>query len=761
MQIQIIDDYFSSAIHKPFFLAVGDTKYQLYLQSLKNRTVSYIRISECCHAGDKKPDMDIFREKMETGDVSFSNNNIVVLGLGEYLALEGDTFAKSFLSELVDYNLGNAQAILLLRGVGPQVNALVKNDKRLIESGRLVVEDDQSTNIRLKFSNPDLNIYDVSGIKSALRLLEDGETGEIDVNTYMSFPNSLFPIHVVDNAYEAIDKRLDISDKIKKTFGRDSDWERLLRELKAADYDFSKVFRKYGVDSFQYSDIHAILHDNDYKGWLFYISLMLQKKRPSIYIDYVLNVSDGYDDFKKKVRDAIIGIAHNDPHFSEYYSERKKLLSNYSEAEIAPFVAQNRIDPSESIYKLTDNTKVERQEIIIWIANYGIPDGLDYIYPDLYAYLGAFEFRTGDERLSARLTSYFTTYKQLKMENDLKSDAGKRFLAEVDKLAIDRIYNGLPTRDELVKEAFGENTQLFWIDALGVEYLAYIVSLAKKLGLDISIKIGRAELPTITCMNKSFFDNWPEYLRHSKEEELDELKHKEKGGYYYSKDNPYPIHLADELHVIDKAMTDVAITLGQRTYDHVVIASDHGASRLAVLRDKEEKYDTGTKGEHSGRCCKYFDGCDLPFAIKDKEKGYITLADYGRFKGSRRANVEVHGGASLEEVVVPVIILSLKDISTSFSVINLDDIKADYNTGIKFDMFVNKKQHEEIYIGYGIKKYKATKLDDQHYHVEIADITQSGDYPMDVYIGEKLSDHLNLHVKSKSATMNSAFDDLF
>ena len=39
------------------------------------------------------------------------------------------------------------------------------------------------------------------------------------------------------------------------------------------------------------------------------------------------------------------------------------------------------------------------------------------------------------------------------------------------------------------------------------------------------------------------------------------------------------------------------------------------------------------------------------------EDGYAVLANYERFKGSRAANLEVHGGATLEEVLVPVITL--------------------------------------------------------------------------------------------------------
>lgn len=221
----------------------------------------------------------------------------------------------------------------------------------------------------------------------------------------------------------------------------------------------------------------------------------------------------------------------------------------------------------------------------------------------------------------------------------------------------------------LLKKRMTDSHNSFGL-TLGVEYLGYIVELARRRGLKVSIEIGRAELPTITCENNAFFYNWPEDLRHPKEEELDEIKHKEKGGYYYSTQNPYPIHLAKELEIIEKAVNDIATTLGLRKYDRVVIASDHGASRLAVLRHKEEKYETDTQGKHSGRCCKFFPGCNLPFAIDEEDRGYIVLADYGRFKGSRASNVEVHGGASLEEVIVPIITFSLNDSSFVVTVVD-------------------------------------------------------------------------------------------
>ena len=73
-------------------------------------------------------------------------------------------------------------------------------------------------------------------------------------------------------------------------------------------------------------------------------------------------------------------------------------------------------------------------------------------------------------------------------------------------------------------------------------------------------------------------------------------------------------------------MNTAAMELGMHHYKSFVIASDHGASRLAVIRKQEVPYETDTKGEHSGRCCKSFDDCDVPYKVE--ENGFIILSDY-------------------------------------------------------------------------------------------------------------------------------------
>ena len=102
-------------------------------------------------------------------------------------------------------------------------------------------------------------------------------------------------------------------------------------------------------------------------------------------------------------------------------------------------------------------------------------------------------------------------------------------------------------------------------------------------------------------------------------------------------DDETPIHLAAELDVIEAAISTAATELAMHKCQAFVIASDHGSSRLAVIKRQEVPYDTDTKGEHSGRCCKTFENCNLQYKVEENE--YIALADYGRFRGSRAANV--------------------------------------------------------------------------------------------------------------------------
>ena len=193
-----------------------------------------------------------------------------------------------------------------------------------------------------------------------------------------------------------------------------------------------------------------------------------------------------------------------------------------------------------------------------------------------------------------------------------------------------------------------------------------------------------------------------------------------------------------------------------------VVASDHGASRLAVIHHQEEKYETDTKGEHSGRCCKEFPDADLPQAVR--ENGYLVLADYGRFKNSRAANVEVHGGASLEEVVVPIITLSLKkQQDLVIQLLDADSIYCDRRTGTTIHLYISDVENvKNVSVVIGENRYIATGSDKTHYDVQLVDMRRAKkNTAAAVYDGDDLIGNICFDIKGKTAAISNDFDDLF
>ena len=136
--------------------------------------------------------------------------------------------------------------------------------------------------------------------------------------------------------------------------------------------------------------------------------------------------------------------------------------------------------------------------------------------------------------------------------------------------------------------------KLYWLDALGAEFLSYIKARAQRIGLAVRIKITRAELPTLTSLNKNFYDDWTGD-KFDKNSKLDDLKHSPEK--FHGGKCSAPTYLFDELKIIDDALDEIKIFLTQHPTEKVVLTSDHGASRLAVLFRNGKTYKTKFTGE--------------------------------------------------------------------------------------------------------------------------------------------------------------------
>jgi len=749
MQIEAAKSYLTSPVKTPYFIFVSDEQYLSAIDELKVCGLDVVPMSRFCSDDDKQPDIDGLFNYIEAADMNAIGKKFVVTGLGEFLALRGADEAKYTLSRLKDHNIGCAKVILLLRGLSPLIVRL-ESDPRF-DNRRHSVVDGADCNLSFTLAAKDVGLSALTSFKAMLVELENGRNGNIVVNTAVSLDEAMFTVYYIDNAYEGI-KFTIRGFSLASSCGSNNQWAELLSELSQNNGSLDAVFDKYGLNGSLESDFYVRIAGDDYRNWLYFICL--KSKTDTLhnsYLQFVLGKTYRFEELAENVLNAIIEISHTDKRFSAFYQERKSLVEKFPESDIANFVVNNRRIATESIYKLTDSTKAEREEIIAWVSKNGIIPQLENIYPALTLYLKKYAFK-GFE-LAELLTDYFESYRCQKLSNQLDTE----FLEKINELAISREFNRLPTRNEIIDNIEKEGTYLYWLDALGVEYLGLIESLAQKKGLSINISIARAELPTITPVNRDFFDAWQGSKNGDNgDKALDDVKHRDEGGYNFS-NSELPIHLAKELDIITELMNRAATELALRKCKRFLIVSDHGASRLAVLRRKEEKYDTDTSGKHSGRCCKLFQPYDLPFAAE--ENGYLVLADYGRFKGSRASNVEVHGGASLEEVVVPVIELSLRDGRIIAKLIE-ETITVDSRTGTEINIFINSSANEVSVVMNG-KVYQANQSDSNHYNVKLPDLKRAGSYLADVYSVDDLIGTITIKAQGKSGKVNDTFEDLF
>lgn len=742
--------YLESTKGLPFLYAVGDVAYTDILTELKQVGLKVIRVSDFCFKEDRFPDYDSLIEHFRTLDIDYKDNRFVVVGLGESLALKGSEEAKKILRRVKSVTLGNARVVVLLRGVAACLRDILTEDPRLVAKKLGYIDEDCATSVLIT-NNRVIENKKCVGIKGVIYELEDGATGNINTTLSIDLPNSLLPIKTIDNAYEALTKAF-TKLKVSEKYGTNEQWMRLLDMYHQKPNEVQQYFSEYKNNE---NEIYEHIVGDAYRIWMYFVNLkMYCNQIQNSYLQYVIYDTNDAGELKDKILIDIIGIPHTDKRFKEYYQNRKRLLKSFPESELAYFVSENQVDPAGEIYNYTDTTVLEKRQIVNWISNNGWNDMISELYPQLGLYMKKYIFACGS--ISDQLTEYFELYKHQKIQNRIEDN----FLKLVDEYGKKYLYTKLPTRDSAINKIENKQaTYLYWIDALGVEYLSYIIGMANKRGLSVKVDITRADLPTITSINKSFYENWPGDLKY-KEEDLDNTKHKEKGGFFYTQDKT-PVHIIRELEIIEKAIDAAVSSLALHKCKQFVIASDHGASRLAVIKEKENPHQTDTKGEHSGRCCKAYDEDNREYIVE--ENGYFVRTDYERYAGSRAANVEVHGGATLEEIIVPVITLSLKcNTDVDIRLLNAEKITADRHDGTYIEVYISYvEQKENVIIVIDGNKYKAIAKDGKHFAVWLSDIKRQKKCVAELFDGADLIGSINLDIKGKTATVNSDFDDMF
>ena len=627
--IGLIKQYLSNDIAYPFFVAANSSLDLWSIISSLPDNLCTISASDFC-SEDGLPDEDAIYSVMEN-----TSSPLLIKGVGDYIALSEKT---DFLGRIAGQTFPK-KIIVLCRNIGTLLEKLyLQNTKFGLNRWCELVSNTDLLVVRVM---PDVPIQKIEGFKALLKYMEGYPSGKAYVSTEVDISCA----KVIMSAYDAL---------------REEDTAFIIPENALTKEQWTDYLVRKNLDT------------NDPFHWKSYLRLLLDGATTP-YFKLVLQHSPNYDCYCKELLNALLRVPCSSDTFRQLYQERKMFLRLYPDIDMSEYIRDTLEKDSDRIFYLTNNTVMERHAIVEEIARHRIdPKQLEEIYPDITLYLNKYTF-SGDGK--EFFTEYFERYKTQKISNKLQQD----FLDKVIEISKpgNRKYNSLPTRELLIMQMKGQNCGLFWIDALGVEYLGYIKSLAKEMRLWIDVRNGRSFLPTLTGMNRSFYENWEGY-KFPKESRLDTIKHEGAGAA--SSTDP-AIHLAEELAIIRESLEKIKNCLVNHTanVESVLLVSDHGASRLCVLNHHENKWkitrwDMEESGKHSGRCCMISDADECPESAT-QDKGYWVLANYDRFKGGRLSGncVEVHGGASLEEVVVPVIKFTLANESIVCKVYSVED----------------------------------------------------------------------------------------
>ena len=698
-----INKYLMSDSATPFIVVVDDCAD--YLDLVNGLAIlEQMSVSSFCAKEDVFPDNDAL-----CNSLSSVKNKTLLLGLGESVSLSGN---GSILGRVKDLTV-SSKVVVLCRRVRGEAKTLCSDDNKFSTARRMCSLRAGASYDVIKFPSS-LNVPAEVGLKALLKRLESGVSNVVFVKTTLPLKN----VREVHSAHHAIQQ-------IDPTFTVRSD---CLPEDMWAEYLADGNLEGYGL-----------FH------WRSFLKFKIEQPK-DIYLKYAIETSTNFNNYIKLIFYALLDFSPHDKLFVSMYESRKKILKDVQDNEIAEYVVSTKVKELDRIYYLTDSTTVERQAIIESLDGViDIPIFLETIYPDLAWYLSSYQF-SGE--LGELLTEYFKEYKLLKLTNRISSE----FYSKVIALAADgvRPYNRLKTRGEVLDSLSKNRTALYWIDALGVEYIGYIQNLVKSLGLRINIHTVRANLPTITSLNKDFYNSWNGEKVQTKA--LDEIKHNGEQDYSYET-TKFPIHLAKELQIIDQFLRWAATKLVGKNFDKVILISDHGASRLAVINEKECKWEMSSRGLHSGRCCPCSEA-DVKSEYATKENGFWVLANYDRFKGGRKASVEVHGGATLEEVVVPLIELELFDNKITVSN-TTPTTKTSFKNSAEIVLF-STSPLKNVSVRISGKKYPAEDLGNQKHKAVFPDIKKAGKYQADVFEGDNLIEQIEFEVQRESGGTNDA-----
>lgn len=386
--------------------------------------------------------------------------------------------------------------------------------------------------------------------------------------------------------------------------------------------------------------------------WECYAWLLRMKIDRDSYLYRVLSTSYDATHFSQSyIVDTAISLL-GDQNAMSYAREREAALRDRNSFEplIAGFVAATQSD-DRVIPFLNCGTDSELKGLILHASRLELTYGLPKQYNIETAAVLRYYLSPNYDYGNIALTEYFHKLRCFRMSNT------------VDQVFVEEAYNALipkeiKQRDAIIGSYDDGETALLVVDGMGAEYYPLLLNMADENAIEVEEKrIVSAVLPTSTGFNKI---KWPEERRIQEVKRVDSITH---NGYSHYEKCGYEENLAEVFNVFKKQVLP-RIVSGLRQYKRVVVTADHGASYIAVTAhkngmDKTLPWPWGTPDDwrYSGMS-QNIDAPEGMVAVYSatEQKTYYVVKGYNRLPKEGGKSYGLHGGATLEEILVPFVV---------------------------------------------------------------------------------------------------------
>lgn len=502
-----------------------------------------------------------------------------------------------------------------------------------------------------------------------------------------SKPDNIFNFTRIANAYEFVTQFLELRFPFEYNEEDRYFWEEMLKKLdksKLENFSF-EIFVRTSFNRVKFGAYDVIVEWTNstataYDRWLLkkyvlYTGFAELYPYMSICIDSTTSLSD-----EKQLTNMIASrIMYNDypaNKFSEYATERRNIIvdnrlvfeqnvtaedQNWLFNQIRD-VFQIKGDLNSAIDLCTGVFDFEKKLLMGWSVfnpnNKKLLDAVNKFYPEYAAYMTTNKpsYFKPDNQWAIE---YIAAYKKAKMEDkylDVVSDFIKT-KNNTPSSFYDWYYEFDESHSVLAEvdsNVLYQPDMVYWIDGLGVEFLSYILYLVGQSNSGMKVvrsQITRSCLPSSTSHNRFVGENVIKYG------ELDELGHDSHGYKHFDT-------LKEELNIVKTIIQEI-LEKSKKHKCTVAIVSDHGLSCLS-RKAPSKKYDG--KFEHEGRYIKASDYAlsDPDYLVhENEEEGQKYKVALTHSSLSKVPTHQVHGGCTPEEVLVPFILLSNKDLTGS------------------------------------------------------------------------------------------------